>query len=493
MDDFEKCQPQMTVQVANPISEGKSAMSELLEDSGNCLQSINLHLLSDSLFSEQQKLSHVLDWAHSFLSSGSDVHHVVCRSDSLILASEDQREAHRGSQINKPSSAAKYHHQATCTADSYEVFGGAQRMEKMCQPKPGIYKRSDLNSQPCEYKLSFSDDPCIPFCFTSKRDEVTWPEKTETPVVDQHDTAHKQSLDNNCRTSSLYVSTERHRKKNHTLSSSGKYISSVSDGNHSGKEQRDKMRANVEQNMGPKMEAEEDKTEAAWTEVREVQINNEQESSLGFMKDGRDNKSHSTTGQTLKQMEKTANPNFSCPLKIPANITVYEQYQRCVDSLRMRGSQQKSPCCETDSFDTNAYIKKSKVSIKGVAAVDFTKTFLPIMNRNQDRNTSKNNWSTLSEHGYFKTPVKETPAAIYADSRPVCERKTVSTTYMDLDSNKHDFIKRAKNSKDIKTQTEQLWTTPIYNVSPAEESDAFTTSSGMKYLIFKCLKATYNV
>ncbi|KAM7416793.1 hypothetical protein PAMA_018723 [Pampus argenteus] len=83
--------------MTNPSVESESAVSELLEDSGNRRQSISLHLLSGSLFSEQQKLRHVLDWARSFLSSGSEVHHEFCRADNLILANEIQRETRRGS------------------------------------------------------------------------------------------------------------------------------------------------------------------------------------------------------------------------------------------------------------------------------------------------------------------------------------------------------------------------------------------------------------
>ncbi|XP_044229635.1 uncharacterized protein LOC122997514 [Thunnus albacares] len=496
MDDFEKHQPQMTVQVANPTVEthptveAKSAVSELLEDSGNCRQSIKLHVLSDSLFSEQQKLRHVLDWAHSFLSSGSEVHHEFCRADSLILANENQRETERGSPVYKHSSAAKYCHQVTCIAGSNEVFEGRQRMEKVWQLEPSHYKKSELNKHLCRYKLPFPDDPCIPFSFTPGRDEVTWLEKRETPEtkknMELHDATHKQtpSQDNNCRTSSLSISNQRQRDTNLTLASSDgatclieRSTSSLSKGIHRSTDQRDMIyktaeaqsekevsgdqmelkRANIERKLGLK--------------VREGQMNNKQKSSSGFRMDAKDNKSHSESEQTPKQMENTANPNFSCHLKISANLSIYEQYQLCMDHFRMRESQQETPRFEFDSLDTSAEIKKhlSKVSSRGVTAVDLTKTSSAIINENQDRTTHNRNGSTLAEQGHLKTTVKETPAAICAESK---EKTVTSATHLDLDSNKHgDFIKRAANSNDkhIKTQTEHLWTAPGDNVSPAEE------------------------
>ncbi|CAB1423603.1 unnamed protein product [Pleuronectes platessa] len=65
------------------------AVSEHLEDAGNCRHNINQEPnLCCSLLSEQKKLRHVLDWAHRFLSSGSELHRELCTADSLILATE---------------------------------------------------------------------------------------------------------------------------------------------------------------------------------------------------------------------------------------------------------------------------------------------------------------------------------------------------------------------------------------------------------------------
>ncbi|TNN80673.1 F-box/LRR-repeat protein 2 [Liparis tanakae] len=95
-------------------------VSELLKDSGNCRQikSQELHLgvLSDSLFSEQRKLSRVLDWAHRFLSSGSEVHHQPCSADSLTSADEERWETQTQGPAYMHPPAAKYHQTISCAA-----------------------------------------------------------------------------------------------------------------------------------------------------------------------------------------------------------------------------------------------------------------------------------------------------------------------------------------------------------------------------------------
>ncbi|XP_070689394.1 F-box/LRR-repeat protein 2-like [Pempheris klunzingeri] len=130
MDKSKKHELQMSFQAAiptvttHPVKREERTVSDLLEDSGgNCRQVTNrelsLHLLSDSLFSEQQKLRHVLDWAHSFLNSGSETHHEFCRADSLILADEEQEKF----SAHKHSSSDKYHHLISCTAGRNEPAG----------------------------------------------------------------------------------------------------------------------------------------------------------------------------------------------------------------------------------------------------------------------------------------------------------------------------------------------------------------------------------
>lgn len=101
MDKSLKQEPHGTLQAVNvtvetrPITRARCNASELLEDSGKrrqiINQELNLHLLSDSLFSEQQKLRQVLDWTHNFLSSDLGAHQEFCRADSFISADEDHR------------------------------------------------------------------------------------------------------------------------------------------------------------------------------------------------------------------------------------------------------------------------------------------------------------------------------------------------------------------------------------------------------------------
>lgn len=86
------------------------------EGSGICRskikQELNLHHPCESLFSEQQKLRHVLDWAHSFLSGDSEIHREFCRADGLILVNE------------RSTSASGCDHLLSCTADGNKDFKG---------------------------------------------------------------------------------------------------------------------------------------------------------------------------------------------------------------------------------------------------------------------------------------------------------------------------------------------------------------------------------
>lgn len=84
------------------------------EDSGNCRntrQELNLNHPCESLFSEQQKLRHALDWAHRFLSGDLEVHQEFCRADGLILANEGSTSASGCSLLS-------------CTAGGKEEFKG---------------------------------------------------------------------------------------------------------------------------------------------------------------------------------------------------------------------------------------------------------------------------------------------------------------------------------------------------------------------------------
>ncbi|XP_031712049.1 uncharacterized protein LOC116388393 [Anarrhichthys ocellatus] len=472
MDKSNKHEPQMTVRAANPTMEtcpltgAGRTVSELLEDTGNCRriinQELNLRLLGDSLSSEQQKVSHVLDWAHSFLSSGSEVNHQSCRADSLILADEEQRE--RPAYMHP--SAAKCHHTVSCTAGGNEVFG------------------------------HFPDDPCIPFSFIPEREKYK-----ETPEniksMELQEAANKQTSSRDNRTSSLFISNQgQHtdlsdRNTNQTLASDGAACSikkstspwSIVDKKVFGTARNLKLSyktpaALSERDIsGQKMELSDvniegmEETEDARIGKRRCKINEEQESSSAFAIHAKDNMNSIEPEKTQKPMEKTSHLGLGCHLKIPTTLTVYERYQLCVDQLhqlRERQSQHSVPGCSIESpakerktsvetAPQNPEIKEhlNKAGSKGVTATEITKKrSSDVINKKQDRSQYNRNRATLTEHGQTKhrdnLTMEERHAATCAERRSVCV---------------------------INTTVEHLG--PVDNVAAVEESAALTTIPGL--------------
>ncbi|KAI3372794.1 hypothetical protein L3Q82_023253 [Scortum barcoo] len=404
---MDKHEPQRTFQAANPavekcpVTEAERSASELLEDSGNWRQIIDRdivipHLLSDSLVSEQQKLRHVLDWAHSFLSSDSEVHHELCRADSSVLAGDEQKK----SPACERSSAAKCHQLLSCGAGGNQLFGG----------RGGRSMEKSITNHLCAHNPPLPYDPCIPLSFTSSRDEAMWPQSKETPEIMKNikptDATNKQtpSQDNNNNCSKV----------------------------------------KVEETPGTKKEG----VAMAEREVNEPQ-------------------------KAQKLMEKA-----SCHLKISSSLSIYEQYQLCVDQLhhlKLRQSQHIEPgsfieskerkTCEKmaasvealsppapsyklDSSTTNSGIEKhpKKVGSKKITTAESAKeTSSDGINKNHYRS------ACITEHGQAKhkdsLTVKETPAAVHAESRPVCQRNTGTS---DTCVKSGEFPKRIGHRSDVK-------------------------------------------
>ncbi len=505
-DRMDKHDPQMIFQAANPTMEKRHvtrtghAVSELLEDSGNCRQIINqelsLCLLSDSLFSERQKLRHALDWAHSFLSSDSEVHHQFCSADSSILVDDVQIK----SPACEHSSAAKWHHPVSCAAGGNKVFGGGGRITENAS-----------NDHLCAYKPPFADDPCIPFSFTPKYRETSENMKSMKP----QDVPSKQipSHDNNCRTNGLFISDQRQRTTlsdrdaNQTLASdvatcsiktstvSGttsnlklnyKTAGAQSEGGISG-HQTELSKVKVEEKAGTKKEV-------MRRSERNAEVNEEEEYSSAFAMCAENNIRHS-------EPEKAQEHKTSCDLKIPPTLTVYEQYQLCVDRLhhlRVRQSQHTDPGCFIESNAKEGKTSEMAASVEAPAlpAPGFelnSSTTDPEIKKRLDKIGSKRVTGAeiakerSSEHGQTKhcdsLTAKDTPAAVCAESRPVCQRNTVpSDTHVGLESNKcGELIKRISNAKLSKTPKEQLGSAPGDNVPAVEESAALTASPGTEY------------
>ncbi|XP_069379689.1 uncharacterized protein [Paralichthys olivaceus] len=293
------------------------AVSEHLEDAGNCWQNIyqepNLPLLCDSLLSEQRKLRHVLDWAHNFLSSGSELHREFCRAESLILATEKDEETRET-----------------------EVFEGGRRAS---------YENQENFNFLCGFKFPLQDEPDVPF---SRRDELNCPEKRESEniksVKPQHTTNKQSPSQDYCTTNRLNLSNQRPQthisdgSRNQTLASATceeatscwsnvicekRTVSSKRDSEDRSYKinEAQKIKKEVKKRTEGMVEGEKEKKDAG---LEEEDGNKKQGATSSFLEFANDKMSHS---------------EIPFHLKTPSNLTVYEQYQLCVDRLhrlRMR-------------------------------------------------------------------------------------------------------------------------------------------------------------
>lgn len=538
MDTFENQESQRATQASNTTKETHCtttvtcAVSELLEDAGNCRQSIhqvlNPHPLGDSLFSEQQKLRVALDWAHSFLSSRSDFHDKICRTESLKLADTQQRETETPPTY-KCSSSAINKHSFSCTEGGTEVLDQRGTTEKVWQLELSNYTNSEQNNYLSRHKPPSQEDLLI--LFTSGRDDVASPENRQTEELKslelQQTTSKQTPSHHNCRTSKVHTSNHRHHlnlsdsSSNQTFtldaatslikgatscwSSASKtstaavsttkmslknnystdtiYERAQSEGELSGNKKG--LRNKLE-----KIKPEKEKTEDGWMEENENKMC--RESSSVSVACTNNNLSHSEPERISEQTAKTANPSFTYHLKIPSNLTVYEQYQLCVDRLhhlRLRKSTKKeiktteetavpseaqalpTSCFECNS-STTPEIKKhiDEVESKRLSAAEITEERASdTINENQNRTTYKRK-TTLAKHEEIKQcvdlNVNETPAAVSAESRSLCQTNYVtSPAYVDLNGNSCGFIKRTAEAitsadKDINTHTEHSRAAP---------------------------------
>ncbi|XP_051277565.1 uncharacterized protein LOC127375583 isoform X2 [Dicentrarchus labrax] len=507
MDKSKNREPQMTFQAVtpavdtHPITRAGHSVAELLEDSGNRRQLINqelsLHLLNDSHFSEQQKLRHVLDWAHSFLSNGSEIHHEFCRADSLILADEEQSDTQNNSPVCKHSSAAKYHHPVSCTAGGNEVLGGEGGSMEVWQLEPSNYENNESNSHLCACKPPFYRES---------------PENMQL-----QDSTNKQTnrQDMNCRRGSLFMFNQRQctssseRNTNQLLALDG--ATDLIQGSTSCwmfdtarnlKLSYKTAAASTKRNIsGLQMEQSKSKVEGKVETKQEVvrKISKVQESSSASVLYAKNNISDSEPEKTHEWMEKTSDLSYTRHLKVPPTLTVYEQYQLCVDRLhhlRIRQSQHVEPGCfmespakerttleemaapveapvllptsgfELTSSPTNPQTKKHLNKRVEEAKITKEKSS-DVIYKNEDRSKYKRNTATITEQGQTKHCVKKTCAAICAESK----------THLDLDHNKcGELIKGTDNL--INTSMKHLGTASGDNVPAVEESAALTPNPG---------------
>nr|XP_020458122.1 uncharacterized protein LOC109961559 isoform X2 [Monopterus albus] len=418
----------------------KNVMSELLEDAGNSRRRISLLPLSESLFSEQQKLRHVLDWADSFISSGSEIHQEICRADHLILAVAKQGEIKRSAENNHPIS---------CTAGRNEEFQGRGSIEKV------------------------------------------WPENRETGRMKSMDGLHitNNQTPSQDRRSRLYTSNQRHHTNISDSTVSGAGNSDSTDMIYETAE----ALSHGENQIVMRKDVEKKKTDDGRMVEKDGIMHKEQESSSASVIYTDDNMTHNERKAVAKHMAKTANTAFSYNLKLSSNLSIYEQYQFCVDQLhhlRMRQSQHTESGCSTESPEnqrktpeestaaalpmsslefnsstTNPEIKKhlNKVQCKRVTAAEITKEgSSDIINKNQDRTTYCRNRTTLTEHG----ETKETSAEPSPESR-LLRQKNTSTAHLDLNGNNRDYL--IKETPETRTSTDEVINTPMERLRAASD------------------------
>lgn len=540
MDESRKHEPDTIFQA---VTRAGHTVSELLEDTGNCKpimnQELSLHRLSTSLFSEQRKLKHALDWAQSFLSSDSEIHHDLCRADSLILADEELRETQKKSPACEHSSADKYHHPRSCTTGADEVFrregarGGGRGgiMGKVWHPEPSNYENSGSSNHVSAYKSPFSGDSCIPFFLSAERADVSWSDYRETlehiKSIKQDATNKQTPNQDTDKTSDLLIPNQRQqtylsaRKTNQTFASDATGLIKDSTSCWSNTRHKKTMVQSERDISGHEMEMSKVKAEGKVGTKKEAvrmgTLNEDQD--FAFMTCVMNDSSNSEPEKTQEQMEKSSNLSFCCHLKRPPTLTVYEQYQLYMDQLhrlRMRQSQHIEPGCflespakdrkkseeeaalPTSDFELNSSATNTEIKIclnKTVTAAEITKEMSSdVINKNQGSPKHNRSRATLTEQGQTNDcdNLKGTPAAICAESGPVCQRNT-SNTHLDFHSNKCGELTKGTagslilTDKPIKTHAEHLHTAPGDNVPTVEETAALTPNPGIEYHISRHL------
>lgn len=466
-----------------------SAIAEFLEDAGNhrLHEETSLVPLRDSVFSEQQKLRFVLDWAHSFLSSNSEAHREVCRADSPKLAETTHRKTHQRITYNY-STSSKYNHPASYTAESGEVSEGKGSMEKLCQLD------SDHNSEQNNYLRRYKpleEDFHVSFSFPS------WLEGKETGNIELHHTTSKQTpSQDKFRKSGQHMSNLRHETDIYDRTSNlTDTVTPFIKGSSSSWKDASKTSSCAECPVKSSLKnGDEGVLSGDPKKLRKEFVEMEM---YGRMEE-KDGKVYTNDKLILRksekipeQMEKTG----SSSLKIPSHLTVYEQYQMCVGHLKLRQSQLTGPGCITESpkeerktFEEIAAATpclESSPNPEITTCLNKAQSKRPTasgsITENQDRATYERNQVKVPEHGETEHCAdfssKVTLAGAGAESRSLCQNNKAD---LNLNRNNHDDPpKRTTGAitpaeKDINTSVELLKAAP----ADVEESAALAANPG---------------
>ncbi|XP_047448318.1 uncharacterized protein LOC125012415 [Mugil cephalus] len=340
-------------------------VSELLEDSGNYRRNFqqepSFPLLSDSVFSEQQKLRLVLEWANGFLRGRSEVCHEVCGVNSLTSSDVKKGETEDRSDAYKHSPTAKYHLNVSLAAGDNEVCGGERSLENIWPPGSSSCKNNEQNNYLRGHKPPSPHDIHHPFSLSLNEDEETLPGKREDVkrVKPQH-TMNKQSPP--------HISNQRHQpdmpdsRANQTLASDTathlikESTASQSSGSReesavfaAASDSKPLLRSNdftvtIYKTAGAQSKGPEDskKIEAEGDQKERIEGDRAEEN-CGKIKKESDFVVHASDKMRNGEPEGAPEQHSStCCLKLRSHLTVYEQYQLCVDQLhhiRLRQSQ----------------------------------------------------------------------------------------------------------------------------------------------------------
>lgn len=454
------------------ISTTRCAVTKLLEDSGNCLPSIDqelsIHLLSDplvSLFSEQQKLRDVLHYANTFLCSGSEIGRELCSTDSLTADGAKKISS-------KQSSALKYHHPASC--DVLQSKDGPS-LNTMWQSRP----LNDLSSF-CRHKAKFSYDLHNPFSFSPGIDEQPWPDIRETENMKstepQHATNEQTSSQDYHRANGLRMPNQRHhtftsdRSTNvafaldtatHLIKETTPCGSSVICKKSTGSGEVSSLKPSFESNEssykragGEEEVSENQKVQRKAAEQVEESEKRESEDDRMEGKYKKEQEScsdhrHSQISHTEPEMipEQTAH---SCHMKLPLNVSVYEQYQLCVAQLkhlRRRQNQHVMPESPENDEETS---EKTGYCVKASACPGSPFKLNSHFTKPEIKKQVNNTQSKRVTGRTHKIPAKQRNAKSCnnttikkAGGRHSCEKSLISAAHFDLTGKKHpDFMEK---------------------------------------------------
>lgn len=211
-----------------------------------------------------------------------------------------------------------------------------------------------------------------------------------------------------------------------------------------------------------------------------------------------------------QMMPETSNFSLGCHLTIPTTLTIYEQYQLCVDQLhqlRVRKSQHEklrcfleSPAKESKPSQNMAALAEAPaLPIPGFELDSPTTETLKTPNKRDTTATITNEWSLEvlnnnqdgSRHNRSEAAIPEQEVTEQCDSlivkqsqTPICTESRHHgwrNTQLDLDINKYELIKGTEAGMTSNDKMISMPIEPLRTIPAVEESAALTPCKGDQY------------